>query len=168
MSPTMWPLANWSASLFLIAWMTTTASPPNITSWRPISIANWTARLQASVSTVAIDWGSGIRIESAPMTATTLSHMTTPKPAASIEENKAPSKLALYRVCIEGHSNEAKLKLKVSLRLHLGHRGSRATSHQLQITLGSVGQLSGQGESHFVCSRAIKMWLQKTPPHSCP
>ena len=96
-SPTMCPCADWSASLFLIAWMTLAASPSNITSWRLISTANWTTRLQASVST---DWGSRIHIETAPMTAPTLSRMTTPKPAASVEENRAPSKLALYRVCV--------------------------------------------------------------------
>ena len=98
-----WPYMDWSADQVFVAWITTTASPSKITSWRPISIVNWTARLHARASTFATDWGRGICIESAPMTAPLLSQITTPSPAELQLLKAAPSKLALYWNCSGGH-----------------------------------------------------------------
>ena len=69
--------------------MTTAVSPSKVTSCSPISTTNCTSRLQARVSTVATDQGSGICIDRVPMTTPLLSRIITPKLVESVFLNNA-------------------------------------------------------------------------------
>lgn len=142
-----WPHMDWSADQVFVAWITTAASPSKIPSWRPISIANWTARLHARASTSATDWGRGICTESAPMTAPLLSQITTPSQLSCCSwKLHRQSWLCTETTLVD--TSEDRVEPGQQLGHHLVNLRDPAAYQQLWRGFGSRAKSNAQGEWH--------------------